>query len=66
MEDLRGEAGTGTVVISGCIGPQVSCVLARPYVVASGSWCAAQVVRAETVALKGPTLPEGPTARTRK
>jgi hypothetical protein len=28
--------------------------------------CAAQLVRAETVALKGPTLPEVSTARTRK
>ena len=34
--------------------------------VARGSRCAAQVVRAETVALKGPMLPEVSTARTRK
>jgi hypothetical protein len=34
--------------------------------VATGSRCAAQLVRAETVALKGPMLPEVSTARTRK
>jgi hypothetical protein len=33
---------------------------------ATGSPCAAQLVRAETVALKGPMLPEVSTARTRK
>jgi hypothetical protein len=34
--------------------------------VATGSRCAAQLVRAETVALKGPMLPEVSTARTWK
>ena len=43
-----------------------SCVLVRRMSVATGSRCAAQVVRAETVALKGPMLPEVSTARTRK
>ena len=43
-----------------------SCVLVRPYVRCHRSRCAAQVVRAETVALKGPMLPEVSTARTRK
>ena len=38
----------------------------KPDLVATGSWCAAQLVRAETVALKGPMLPEVSTARTRK
>ena len=44
----------------------LSCVLAHPYVRCQGSRCAAQLVRAETVALKGPMLPEVSTARTRK
>jgi hypothetical protein len=44
----------------------VSCVLVRPYAWCQRSRCAAQVVRAETVALKGPMLPEVSTARTRK
>jgi hypothetical protein len=43
-----------------------SCVLVCVCSVATGSRCVAQVVRAETVALKGPMLPEVSTARTRK
>jgi hypothetical protein len=48
------------------------CDFARPAAqpadmsIATGSRCAAQLVRAETVALKGPMLPEVSTARTRK
>jgi hypothetical protein len=42
----------------------LSCVLVRPYV--GCQWVTAQLVRAETVALKGPMLPEVSTARTRK
>ena len=74
--DLRGyfpgvgqdhrQAEAAASCVSRAEGLVLSCVLVHPLAGATGSWCAAQVVRAETVALKGPMLPEVSTARTRK
>ena len=62
----RRQAEAAASCVDWAEGLVLSCVLAHRMSGATGSRCAAQLVRAETVALKGPMLPEVSTARTRK